>query len=50
LPDEVRRLPSDQQLLFIKGTPPLLMDRVNYLTEPPFNDRAGANPLYASVA
>ncbi|MGH7619767.1 MAG: type IV secretory system conjugative DNA transfer family protein, partial [Gemmatimonadaceae bacterium] len=49
LPDEVRRLPRNQQVLFIKGTPPLLTERVNYLTEIDFADRADVNPLYAAV-
>ena len=48
-PDEVRRLPRNQQLLFIKGTPPLLTERINYLTDPEFHLRADMNPLYAAV-
>ncbi|HWG35482.1 MAG TPA: type IV secretory system conjugative DNA transfer family protein, partial [Gemmatimonadaceae bacterium] len=48
-PDEVRRLPRDQQVLFIKGMPPLLTQRVNYLADAPFAARAQANPLYAPV-
>jgi type IV secretion system protein VirD4 len=49
-PDEVRRLPRDRQLVFIKGTEPLLLDRINYLTDPAFAARAQPNPLYAAVA
>src|SRR6185437_10047556 len=45
--DEVRRLRRDQQLLFIKGTPPLLTERVNYLTDPVLLGRFDSNPLYA---
>jgi type IV secretion system protein VirD4 len=49
-PDEVRRLPADRQLLFIKGTPPVLAQRINSLIEHPFVERADANPLYASLS
>ena len=48
-PDEVRRLPRDQQLLFIKGTPPLLTERFSYLTDPAFSVRADINPLYVTI-
>ena len=48
-PDEIRRLPRDQQLLFIKGMPPLLTERVNYLTDSPFGQRAEPNPLYTPI-
>ena len=47
--DEVRRLPREQQLLFVKGMPPLLTERVSYLNDGVFAARAGANPLYAPV-
>jgi type IV secretion system protein VirD4 len=47
--DEVRRLPRDQQVLFIKGMSPLLTQRVNYLADAPFVERAQANPLYTPV-
>jgi hypothetical protein len=40
----------DQQLLFIKATPPLLTQRVNYLSDAPFADLAEANPLYAPLS
>ncbi|HWG34285.1 MAG TPA: type IV secretory system conjugative DNA transfer family protein [Gemmatimonadaceae bacterium] len=49
-PDEVRRLSRDQQLLFIKGSSPLLTRRINYLTDSPFHERADSNPLYSSAA
>ncbi|HTE45043.1 MAG TPA: type IV secretory system conjugative DNA transfer family protein, partial [Gemmatimonadaceae bacterium] len=48
-PDEVRRLPRDQQLLFVKGMAPMLSERVNYLTDVEFSARANSNPLYAPV-
>ena len=48
-PDEVRRLSPDRQLLFVKGTEPLLVDRINYLKHMPFLERAESNPLYEPV-
>lgn len=47
--DEVRRLPRDHQLLFIKGLAPLLTERINYLSDPTLATRAEPNPLYAPV-
>lgn len=47
--DEIRRLPRERQLLFVKGMPPLLTERLNYLVDPDFAGRAEANPLYAAV-
>jgi type IV secretion system protein VirD4 len=49
-PDEVRRLPPDRQLLFVKSTPPILAHRINCLTDEPFAARADRNPLYAPLA
>jgi type IV secretion system protein VirD4 len=49
LPDEVRRLPRDAQLLFVKGSAPLLVERVDYLRERDLVARADPNPLYGSV-
>ena len=49
LPDEVRRLPRDRQLLFVKGSVPMLAERVNYLRDREFTGRADPNPLYAPV-
>jgi type IV secretion system protein VirD4 len=50
LPDEVRRLPGWWQLLFVKGSEPLLVRRVSYLADPILAGRADPNPLYAPVA
>lgn len=47
--DEIRRLPRDRQLLFVKGVPPLLTQRLNYLVDQDFAGRADANPLYAPI-
>jgi len=49
-PDEVRRLPADAQLLFVKGSAPLLVQRLNYLRDAEFAGRADPNPLYDAVA
>jgi type IV secretory pathway TraG/TraD family ATPase VirD4 len=50
LPDEVRRLRRDRQLLFVKGSAPLLVERVNYLADREFAGRADPNPLYSPLA
>jgi type IV secretion system protein VirD4 len=50
LPDEVRRLPADRQLLFVKGQLPLLAERLSYLRDLEFAGRADANPLYAEIS
>jgi len=50
LADEVRRLPGEWELLFVKGSDPLLVRRLNYLTDAGFAARAAPNPLYAPVA
>ena len=49
LPDEVRRLPGDRQLVFVKGCAPVLARRLNYLTDSEFAGQADANPLYMSA-
>jgi type IV secretion system protein VirD4 len=49
-PDEVRRLPVDRQLLFVKGTAPLLTARIDSLRDERFAGRCDPNPLYASLA
>jgi type IV secretion system protein VirD4 len=45
-PDEVRRLPRHQSLVFVRGEDPLLVDRVNYLTDAEFRGTFDANPLH----
>jgi type IV secretion system protein VirD4 len=50
LPDEVRRLPREAELVFVKGDPPLLVERLNYLHDREFQSRADPNPLYDAVA
>jgi type IV secretion system protein VirD4 len=50
LPDEVRRLPRDRELVFVAGERPVLAERISYLTDPEFAGLADPNPLYADVA
>jgi type IV secretion system protein VirD4 len=49
LPDEVRRLPADRQLLFLSGHLPLLTARANYLHRPDLAARSDPNPVYGIV-
>jgi type IV secretion system protein VirD4 len=49
-PDEVRRLPREQELLFVNGGAPLVVERLNYLRDPEFAGRAAQNPFYAAPA
>jgi type IV secretion system protein VirD4 len=50
LPDEVRRLPAKDELLFIRNSAPLLVERLNYLCDRQFAGRADPNPWYTPVA
>ncbi len=43
-PDEVRRLPPVEQLLFVKGTRPIRARKADYLADAEF--RAGGRPLF----
>ena len=45
MPDELRRLPDDQQLLFLRGLPPALTGRVRYYADPEFDGLFDANPF-----
>lgn len=47
-PDEVRRLPLSQQLLFVKGSDALRTERVSYLNDPEFVGLYGPNPFHAA--
>ena len=49
LPDEVRRLPREAELVFVKGEAPLLVERLKYLHDREFEGRADPNPLYDAV-
>ncbi len=50
LPDEVRRLGRDTELLFVKGASPLLALRTNYREDAEFLGRSDPNPLYQAVS
>jgi type IV secretory pathway TraG/TraD family ATPase VirD4 len=47
--DEVRRLDSNRQLVFMRGREPLLVDRVNYLRDAEFANLFDKNPTYNPV-
>jgi type IV secretion system protein VirD4 len=49
LPDEVRKMDSDAELLFVKGTDPLLVQRLNYLSDVEFTGTYDENPMHAPV-
>jgi type IV secretion system protein VirD4 len=46
-PDEVRRLPRNSQLLFVRGAAPVLARRLDYLTDTEYSCLADANPMHA---
>jgi type IV secretory pathway TraG/TraD family ATPase VirD4 len=46
----VRRLSREEQLLFVKGVAPLLVQRLSYLSDGEFAGRADPNPLHDPVA
>ncbi|HVT19578.1 MAG TPA: type IV secretory system conjugative DNA transfer family protein [Thermoanaerobaculia bacterium] len=48
-PDEVMRLDAGQELLFLSGAEPLLVDRVNYLLDPEFRHLFAPNPLHRAL-
>lgn len=47
-PDEVRRIPWEEQLLFVKGTRPVRARKLNYLCDPEFRagGKAGGRPVF----
>jgi type IV secretion system protein VirD4 len=52
-PDEVRRLPGEEQLLFVKGTRPIRARKADYLSDPEFAGRRGRslfdeNPMHVA--
>lgn len=50
MPDEVRRLDRDLQLVFVKGCDPIMARRINYLRDPEFQGQFDANPQYDPVS
>ena len=47
MPDEIMRLPDQQQLVLLQGRKPILGEKIDYRREHPFSVRAQANPMYA---
>lgn len=45
-PEDIRTLPSHQQLIFYRNMPPLVADKVDYRTRPALRAAAGPNPYY----
>lgn len=50
MPDEVRRLDRDLQLVFVKGCDPILARRINYLRDMTFRGQFDPNPQYDQVS
>jgi type IV secretion system protein VirD4 len=48
MPDEVRCMESDEELLFVRGQRPYRARRPDYRTDPELRERAKPNPMYAS--
>ena len=46
-PDEVRRLPRESQILFARGTAPVLAERLDYLRDKEYTRMADPNPMHA---
>jgi type IV secretion system protein VirD4 len=45
--DEVRRLPADRAIAFVRGEPAYLLQRLNYLSDPEYAGRFDGNPYHA---
>jgi type IV secretion system protein VirD4 len=48
-PDEVMRLPPSEELLFLAGTEPFLVDRADYLRDSEFRGLFATNPMHPEV-
>lgn len=46
LPDEVRRMSPNEELLFVRGTEPVLARRLDYLRDPEYGGQADPNPMH----
>ncbi len=44
--DEVMRLPRGKELLFVKESPPIIAQQINYLVDPEFAGMFAPNPMY----
>jgi type IV secretion system protein VirD4 len=49
-PDEVRRLPDDDQLIFVSGHAPIYCNKIRYYRDATFKDRASLPPPVTSSA
>jgi type IV secretory pathway TraG/TraD family ATPase VirD4 len=45
MPQEILRLPSDEELLLLQGKPPILADRVRYFADREFAGMFDRNPM-----
>lgn len=45
--DEVRRLPADRAIAFVRGEPAYLLQRLSYLADPEYRGRFDGNPYHA---
>ena len=48
MPDEVRRLPADDALIFVAGNPPIYGKKIKYYADPTFSQRAKIPPPLAN--
>jgi type IV secretion system protein VirD4 len=48
LPDEVMRMDRDKQLLLVKGSNPMVLDKLYYYADKEFKDMYDDNPMHAS--
>jgi type IV secretion system protein VirD4 len=46
MPDEVRRLGRDRELLFVRGSAPVLATKLDYLRDPEYLGLADPNPMH----
>jgi type IV secretion system protein VirD4 len=49
-PDEVMRLGPARPIVMIAGESPYLLDRISYLTDPPYAGRFDPNPMHLQAA
>ncbi|MDQ6831281.1 MAG: type IV secretory system conjugative DNA transfer family protein, partial [Gemmatimonadota bacterium] len=49
-PDEVLRLPHEQQLLFVRGESPVRAQKLDYLRDAEFAGLSAENPMYVPAA
>ena len=48
-PDEIRRLPADQQVLFVRGLAPVLAHRLRYYADGAYSGLYDPNPMRAAA-